>query len=190
MLYETFHRIAVGAVVETDAARALVAEFLASLGLEPDADVAAVHARLAEEAPKHRKKVAPRVRFELAFEAFVDAKWDIDCAIGGVSDGGVDTGRGYVFVGVRIEQWESTGPDENPHLAGRPRVLKKGDLSAGSTFAHDVGPAHRKVIEHAGRMFQRARKDIEGDAMKRLKALPVRSREPEWALVRWLVQQH
>ena len=187
MLYEIFHRIAAGSVLESDAAKELVRDFHTSLGLEADASVAEVHARLLEDTPKHKRKEPARQRYELAFESFVDARWDIDCAIGGVSDGGVDPVRGYVFVGVRIEQWEEVTVDENPHLASRPRSLRKGDKSPGSTFAHTIGAAHKKVLEHAGRMFQRARKDIEGDAVRRLKPIPVRNRDIDWAYIRWLV---
>lgn len=187
MLYETYSRIAVGAVLEPDATHELTRSFHVSLGLEPDATLAEVHATLLDAAPKHKKLVLPRIRYELEFERYVDGRWDIDCAIGGVTDGGVDGTRGYVFVGVRIEQWEAIETEEQPHLAGRPRVLKKGDLSAGSDFSKQIGDEHKKPIDHAARMFQRARKDIDLDAGRRLRSLPTRERDVYWALVRWLV---
>ena len=106
---------------------------------------------------------------------------------GGVSDGGVDGARGYVFVGIRIEQWEDVMHDHSPHLSGRPKTLAKGDLSAGSDFLKHIGPDHKKEIDHAGRMRRRARKEIDLDAMKRVRSLPTREREVYWALIRWLV---
>ena len=51
-----------------------------------------------------------------------------------------------------------------------------------------MGSEAKKPMEHAAKMFQRARVMIEGDARTRLKSLPVlRQRDPSWALVRWLV---
>lgn len=187
MLYETYSRIAVGAVLEPDATHELARGFAVSLGLEPDASLVEVHAALLDAAPKHKQKVAPRVRYELEFERYVDERWDVNCVIGGVTDGGVDGTRGYVFVGVRIAEWDDVARDESPHLASRPRTLQKGDLSAGSDFSKQAGREHKKAIDHAARMFQRARKDIEADAMKRLRPLPTRERDVYWALVRWLV---
>ena len=187
MLYEIYTRIAVGAVLETDATHELVRGFHVSLGLEPDATLAEVHARLLEQALKHKRNVDPRVRYELEFERYVDERWDIDCSIGGVSDGGVDPTRGYVFVGIRIEQWEDVMHDHSPHLSGRPKTLSKGDLSAGSDFLKHIGHEHKKPIDHAARMFRRARKEIDLDAMKRVRSLPTRERDVYWALTRWLV---
>jgi hypothetical protein len=187
MLYEIYTRIAVGAVLEPDATHELVRGFHVSLGLEPDATLVEVHERLLEQALKHKRNVDPRVRYELEFERYVDERWDIDCAIGGVTDGGVDGTRGYVFVGIRIDGWEDVMHDHSPHLSGRPKTLAKGDLSAGSDFLKHIGPDHKKEIDHAARMRRRARKEIDLDAMKRVRALPTREREVYWALIRWLV---
>lgn len=188
MLFEIYTRVCVGLPVETEAARTLRDEFHTSLGLSADAPVAEVHARLLDDAPKHKRNEADRVRYERAFGEFVDKRWDVDCAIGGLTDGGVDPQRGYLFVGVRIEDMEDVARDDMPALAGRPQWLRKGDLTMGSDLAHKLGDHHRKVFVHAARMYQRANKMILTDAQKRLKALPVvRQREVDWALVRWLV---
>lgn len=188
MLFETYHRICVGLPLETDAAHALRARFHAHLGLEPDASTEAVYARLADDLPRHRSNEPDRVRYELALEAFVDKLWDVDCAVGGMSDGGFDPSKGYLFVGVRVEQWERTAHDDQPAASTRPLWVKKGDLSVGSDLARAMGSEAKKPMEHAAKMFQRARVMIEGDARTRLKSLPVlRQRDPSWALVRWLV---
>lgn len=188
MLFETYHRICVGLPLENDAAHALRARFHAHLGLEPDASTEAVYARLAEDLPRHRQNEPDRARYELALEAFVDKLWDVDCAIGGMSDGGFDPSKGYLFVGVRVEQWARTAHDDQPAAATRPQWLKKGDMSVGSDLSRALGTEAKKALDHASKMFQRARVMIEGDARVRLKTLPVlRQRDPSWALVRWLV---
>lgn len=188
MLYEIFHRICVGLPVEPDATRALLARFHASLGMPVDADAAAVYARLRDGLARHKLNDPDRARYELALEAFVDELWSVDCAVGGVSDGIFDPARCFLFVGVRVEQFERVVRDEQPAAASRPQWLRKGDLTPGSDFLRELGPEAKKPIEHAGRMHHRARLMIEGDARMRLKKLPVsRQREPGWAQVRWLV---
>lgn len=188
MLYEIYHRFCVGLPLEPDAAAALRARFHAHLGLGPDASVDAVYARLREDLPRHKRNEPDRLRYELALESFVDTLWDVDCALGGVSDGDFDPSRGYLFVGVRVEQFERVARDDQPAAAARPQWVKKGDLSPGSDFLRELGPEAKKPVEHAGRMFHRARLMIEGDTRTRLTSLPVsRQREPGWAHVRWLV---
>ncbi|MEZ4393003.1 MAG: hypothetical protein R3A48_18100 [Polyangiales bacterium] len=188
MLYEIYHRICVGLPVEPDAAQAVVARFHARLGLEPSASASEVYARLSEGVPRHKLNDPDRQRYELALEAFVDEVWSVDCAIGGVSDGIFDPTRCFLFVGVRVEQFERVVRDEQPAAASRPQWLRKGDLSPGSEFLRGLGPEAKKPVEHAGRMHHRARLMIEGDARTRLKSLPVsRQREPGWAQLRWLV---
>ena len=190
MIYETYIRICVGAVLETEAAVELVKRFHQSLELSPDCSVEQVHEALRYMAPRHKLHESDRQRYELAFEAFVDKVWDVDCAIGGVSDGGVDTDKGYVFVGVRVEDIESVGREDMPHLAARPRWLKKGDLTAGSDLSKELGPDAYKEFTHAGRMYQRANKEIMLDVRKRIGPLSIsKQHEPGWALVRWLVRQ-
>lgn len=188
MLYEIYHRFCVGLPLEPDAAQSLRARFHAHLGVSPDARVDEVYARLRDDLPRHKRNEPDRQRYELALEAFIDDLWAVDCAIGGVSDGDFDPSRGYLFVGVRVEQFERVIREDQPAGAYRPQWLKKGDLSPGSEFLRDLGPEAKKPVEHAGRMFHRARLMIEGDARTRLKSLPVsRQREPDWAQVRWLV---
>ncbi len=188
MLYEVYHRICVGAPLEVAEARGLVARFHVSLGLAANASLEMVHARLRDDLKRHELNTDDRVLYERAFEAFVDELWDVDCAIGGVSEGAIDPAKGYVFVGVRVEQFDLTVHDDEPRLAQRPTWLHKGDLSPGSDFGRTFGPDARTAVEHAGRSWTRAGKMIVGDATTRLKLLPVsKQREVGWALVRWLV---
>lgn len=190
MIYEAYIRICVGAVIETEATAELVVRFHQSLGLDPDCAVADVHEALRELSPKHKLHESDRVRYERAFEAFVDKLWDVDCAIGGLSDGGVDPARGYVFVGVRVEDLERVGRDDMPALSGRPRWLRKGDLTAGSDLARELGPDAYKEFTHACRMYQRAHKEIMNDTLKRTARLPLsKQHDPGWAMVTWLVKQ-
>lgn len=190
MIYEAYIRICVGAVLEPDATAGLVARFHQSLGLDAACSLAEVHEALRETAPKHKLHQPDRMRYELAFEAFVDGYWDVDCAIGGLTDGGVDPVRGYVLVGVRIEDIESVGRDDMPALSGRPRWLRKGDLTAGSDLSRELGPDAYKPFTHAGRMYQRAAKEIMADTIKRTQRLPIsKQHDPDWALVKWLVRQ-
>lgn len=189
MLFEAYNRICVGLPLESTATTALVKGFHESLGLEPQAKLSDIHDKLRFEAKRHEVNIADRVRYELAFEAYVDQLWDVDCAIGGHTEGGVEPGHGWVFVGVRVEQMQEIISDEMPALASRPRWLKKGDLTIGSDYAKTMSPETVKPFLHACKAYQRASKMIIGDATVRLKNLPVvRQREPDWALVRWLVE--
>ncbi|MBI5516514.1 MAG: hypothetical protein HY909_22205 [Deltaproteobacteria bacterium] len=189
MMYEVYARICVGAQAEPDAARDLLERFHQGLGLAPQAKTPEVFARLREEAPKHKQHEPDRARYERALEAYVDGLWDVDCAIGGVSDGTLDPLRGYLFVGVRVEDFAFSEKDDLPAAATRPTWLRSGDLSPGSAFSHTLGPDSHKAFHHAAKMHQRAARPIARDAQKRLEALPVlRHQEPSWALVRWLVR--
>lgn len=189
MLFEIYHRICVGLPLEPAATEALVQGFHRSLGVAPDAAVSEIHALLRFDARRHEKHITDRIRYERAFEAYVDQLWDVDCAIGGHTEGGVEPGRGWVFVGVRVEQFESTQKDEMPALATRPRWLKKGDLTINSDFSRSLPPESEKPFRHACTALGRASKMIIGDAITRLKKLPVvRQREPDWAYIRWLVE--
>lgn len=147
--------------------------------------------RLRFDTKKHKLHEPDRVRYERAFEAFVDTQWDVDCAIGGVSpDGVLDPRRGFVFVGVRAEQFEivtSTLP-RGAAAPEKPQWLRKGDLSAGSELAKALGPDARKSWEHAARSYQRAAKEILKDATERTKRLAISPQHPvDWALCRWIV---
>jgi hypothetical protein len=189
--FEVYGRICVGAVLAPEPAIALHAEFLESLGLAPDAPAEEVFAALRAETKKHKLHEPDRVRYELALEAFIDAKWDVDFALGGLSrDGLFDPRRGYLFVGVRVEQFETVIP-ELPRGAAdpsRPQWLRKGDLTPGSDFSKSLGPDARKQVEHAARAYQRASREIHKDALARVKPLPIsKQHEPDWALCRWLV---
>jgi hypothetical protein len=189
MMYEVYARICVGAVLEPDAARDLLERFHQSLGLEPQAKAQEVYRRLWEEAPKHKRHEPDRDRYERALEAFVDGLWDVDCAVGGVSDGGLDPDRGYLFVGVRIEDFAFTVRDEQPAAASRPTLLRSGDLTPGSAFSRTLGPDAHKAFHHAAKMHQRAARQIVHDARTRIAPLPVlHHQEPAWALVRWLLR--
>jgi hypothetical protein len=189
--YELFARICVGTPLTVEAATAVHAEFVASLGLEPGASAATIFDRLRDDAPRHKLHEPDRVRYELALEAFLDARWDVDYAIGGVSPDGVfEPRRGYLFLGVRVAQFETTVPDLPPRAAvvTAPQWLRKGDMLAGSDLSKLLGDDARKQLEHAGRAFTRAGREILQDAIKRLRPLPVsRQHEPAWALCRWLV---
>ncbi|MFO0602817.1 MAG: hypothetical protein U0324_06555 [Polyangiales bacterium] len=188
MIYECYTRIMVGLPLAQHALGELAAGFHASLGLDADAAEADALAALRDAAPRHKRNEPDRVRFEQAFEAWVDGRWDVDCAIAGVSVGGLDAKSCQVWVGVRVEQFEHTAKVEMPAQFVRPRALRKGDLTPGSDLAHALGPDARKQLEHAGRMYTKARLQIEGDAITRTKGLPVsRQHEVGWAMVRWLV---
>lgn len=188
MIFENFIRICVGAPLEVEAAKDLAARFHSSLGFEGSPSVADVYARLRDDAPRHKRSEPDRLRYELAFEKFVDDLWDVDCAIGGVSEGLLDVTRGYVFVGVRVDGFERNIKEEMPARAGRPRWLRKGDVSAGSDLTRELGPDAKKAMDHAAHMYKRATKEVVGDARKRLRPLPVsKQHEPGWALVEWLV---
>jgi len=188
MLFEVYQRICVGLPLEAESLGPLVAGFHRSLSLPDEAPLAAVHEALRHDLPRHDKGIESRVLYEKAFETYVDQLWDVDCAIGGVTDGGVDPPRGWVFLGVRVEGMEEVAHDAMPALAGRPRWLKKGDLTTGSDLAKSLGTQHRKAFDHAARAYGRATKMIVGDAHTRLRALRVvRGHDPDWALIRWLV---
>ncbi len=191
MIYEVRARICVGGLLESEAVEALVARFHAHLGLDPDATVEEVHARLRDECPKHRLHESDRTRYIEAFDAFVDEVWDVNCAIGGVSEGGVDPSRCHVFVGIAIEDFEWSARIDMPAQVSRPRWLKKGDLSAGSDFSRELGVEAHKAFVHASKMYQRARLQIFGDAKTRTASLPVsKQHEIDWALVKWLVPRY
>ena len=178
-----------GAPTELAGTQEILTGFHASLGLDPDAKLAAVYARLREDTPKHKLHESDRWRYERAFENFVDALWNVDCAIGGLSAGGIEPARCYVFVGVYIEGIEHNERDDSPAASTRPRWLKKGDLTMGSDLAKELGPDAAKEFRHAAQMYRRANKEILTDATTRVARLPVsRQHDPSWALVRWLVQ--
>jgi hypothetical protein len=188
MVYECYTRILVGVPLEVAALDEIVAGFHASLGLGAEATEHDVLVALRETSPRHERNISDRLRFERAFEAWVDARWDVDCAIAGISAGGLDAKRCTVWVGVRIEQFEHSARVEAPVPFVRPRVLRKGDLSVGSELARTLGPEARKPLEHAGRMYSRARLSIEGDAIARTRKLPGRRRQDiAWVMLRWLV---
>lgn len=189
MLFEIYHRICVGLPLEPAATEALVQGFHRSLGVAPEAAVSEIHALLRFDARRHEKHITDRIRYERAFEAYVDQLWDVDCAIGGVSAGGLDPDRGYLLVGVRVEDFDYSVRDDQPAATQRPRALRKGDLSMGSDFAHELGPDAHKAFSHAAKMYQRAGKEIVRDATGRTAKLPLaRGDEPAWCYVRWLVR--
>jgi hypothetical protein len=189
--YEIYGRICVGGVLKPEPARDVHIEFLDSLGLRPEAPAEEVFALLRADTPKHKLHEPDRVRYERALEAFLDAKWDVDFALGGLSpDGLFEPRRGYLFVGVRVEQFEIEVPELPRGAAApeRPQWLRKGDLSPGSDFIKSFGPSPRKQLEHAARAYSRAAKEIYKDAVARIKPLPIsQQHEPDWALCRWLV---
>jgi hypothetical protein len=188
MIYECYTRIMVGLPLAQNALPEVSKGFLASLGLDADASEADALTALRDAAPRHKRNVPDRERFELAFESWLDERWSVDCAIGGVSAGGFDPKACQVWVGVRVEQFEHTAKVDMPAQYVRPRVLKKGDMTPGSELAHVLGPDVRKQMEHAGRMFTKARLQIDGDAITRTKGLPTsRQHEVDWVMVRWLV---
>ncbi len=188
MQYEVYTRVMVGVPLDAEGVAATRAGFHGSLGLEVDAPLDAVQAALVEAAPRHKRGGDPRARYELALEAWLDARWDVDFALSGVSDGGLDPARCMVWVGVRIEQWEGPAKVEMPAAFVRPRTLRKGDLSPGSDLARELGGEARKEFQHAVRMYQRARLQIEGDALTRTRGLPVsHHHDVGWWLLRWIV---
>lgn len=188
MIYEVYTRIMVGLPVAQGVLDDVVASFHQRLGVEAQATVDEVYAVLRDDAPKHKRHEPDRGRYELAFEAHVDALWDVDCALSGVSDGLADPSRCQLWVGVRVEQMEHTARVDAPAQFLRPRVLRKGDLSMGSDFSRELGPDMYKQFRHATQMYQRARLQIEGDAITRTKRLPTsRQHEVGWSLVRWIV---
>lgn len=192
MAFEMYGRVCVGGVLTPEALVQANGAFLTGLALSADAPADQVFQRLRDDTPRHKLHEPDRVRYERAFEAYIDARWNADCAIGGVSpDGLLDVRRGYVFVGVRVEQFELVIPaaGTGATVPDRPQWLHKGDLSAGSTLSRVLGPDARKPWEHAGRSYQRAHKEIMKDAMDRTRMLPVSSQHDiDWALCRWLVE--
>lgn len=193
MPFQLYARYCVGAPLKPEPARTLHDEFLASLGLSPEASAEDVFARLRDDTPKHKLHEPDRVRYELALEAFIDEKWSVDCAIGGLSpDGLFEPRRGYLFVGVRVEQYECSLPAVPTKAAApdRPQWLRKGDLAASSELGKTLGPEAKKPADHVARMYQRASKEILKDAVARTKELPLSPQhEPDWALCRWLVDE-
>ena len=188
MLYEVYTRIMVGLPVAQGVLGDVVTGFHQGLGLAADAGVDAVYTVLREDAPRHKRNEPDRQRYELAFEAYVDQLWDVDCAIVGQSDGLADPARCMLWVGVRVEQMEHTARIDTPPAYVRPRVLRKGDLSMGSDFAHELGRDMYKQFRHATQMYNRARMMIEGDAHARTKRIPTsRQHEVEWSFLRWIV---
>lgn len=191
MPYEIYARFCVGAPLKPEPTRTLHQEFLASLSLAPDAPADEVFARLRDDTPRHKLHEPDRVRYELALEAFVDARWSVDCALGGLStDGLLDLRRGFLFVGVRVEQFETVVANVPTRGAApeRPQWLRKGDLGANSELGKLLGADAKKAADHAARMYQRAAKEILRDAIARTKELPLSPQhEPDWALCRWLV---
>ena len=191
MPYEIYGRICIGAVLKQETAVDLHAAFIASLGLPSAALSEAVFDQLRFDTPRHKLHLPDRVRYELAFEAFVDAKYNADCAIGGVApDGMFEPKRGFIFVGVRAEQFEITVTEIPRHAAAPDRVqwLRKGDMTAGSELVRSLGPDAKKSIEHAARMYHRAAKELLKDATDRVKMLNVSNQhDVDWGLCRWVV---
>jgi hypothetical protein len=192
--YEVFARICVGSVLRPEAAEDIHREFVLSLGLAATASAADIFDSLRWDAAKHKRHEPDRWRYERAWEAFIDQKWNVDFAMGGLSREGVfDPRKNYLFVGVRVEQFEM-GLAEIP-LRGmpidRPQWLRKGDLSPGSDLAKALGPDVRKPFEHACRTYSRANRDVLKDAMERVKPLDIsHQHETDWALCRWLVESN
>ncbi len=187
-----YGRVCVGGVLKPEALVQANVGFLAGLSLPAEASADEVFQRLRDDTPKHKLHEPDRVRYERAFEAYIDARWNADCAIGGLSpDGLINMRRGYVFVGVRVEQFEMVVQTVGRGAAAvdRPQWLRKGDLSAGSDLSKLLGPDVRKPWEHAARSYQRAAKEILKDAKDRTRVLPVSSaHDIDWALCRWLVE--
>jgi hypothetical protein len=188
MVYEVYTRIMVGLPLAHGVLADVVSSFHQNLGVEPTATAEEVYALLRDDAPKHKRHEPDRGRYELALEAHVDALWDVDCALSGVSDGLADPARCQLWVGVRVEQMEHTTRVDAPAQYVRPRVLRKGDLSMGSDFSRELGADMYKQFRHATQMYQRARLQIEGDAITRTKKVPTsRQHEVAWSFVRWIV---
>lgn len=191
MPYQLYGRLCVGAPLKVEAAARLHDDFLASLDLPRDADAETVFSTLRLDTPKHKLHLPDRMRYENALEAFIDVRHSVDFALGGVSENGLfDPRRGFLFVGVRVEQFEMIVPEVPRKSADptRPQWLHKGDVTAGSELVHALGPDARKAFEHVGRMYQRAAKSILADALARVKELPLAPQHaPDWALCRWLV---
>ncbi len=188
MVYEVYMRIMVGLPIAQHVLPDVLKGFHDSLGVAHDAPADEVYAVLRDAAPKHKRHEPDRQRYELALEAHVDALWDVDCALSGSTDGLADARATQLWVGVRIEQMEHTARIESPVQFVRPKVLRKGDLSMGSDFSRELGPELYKQFRHATQMYQRARLQIEGDAITRTKKLPTsRQHEVAWVMTRWLV---
>src|SRR4051794_9608217 len=131
MSYEIYGRICVGAPLIIEAATTVHAEWLASPGLPADAPGEAAVAPLRLETQRHKLHEPDRVRYERAFEAFLDERWSVDCAFGGPSrDGLFDPRKGFIFVGVRVEQFEITTNvlPRGAAVPEKPQWLTKGDL--------------------------------------------------------------
>ncbi len=188
MVYEVYTRIMVALPLAPGVLADVAAGLHRKLGLAPGAPVDEVYATLRDAAPRHKRHEPDRARYELALEAYVDELWDVDCALAGVSEGLADPARCQLWAGVRVEQFEHTAKVDAPAAYVRPRTLRKGDLSMGSDLSRELGPDVYKEFRHAAQMYQRARTQIEGDAITRTKRLPTsRQHEVAWALLRWIV---
>jgi hypothetical protein len=188
MIYEIYTRIMVGLPLAPNELEGMLRGFHTKVGVAPNATTKDVYDALLLDAPKHKLNDPDRQRYELALEAYIDERWEVDFAISGMSDGGFDLKQCQLWVGVRVEQWEETKRIDSPIAFVRPRVLRKGDLSMGSDLAHELGPNVHKEFVHATKMFRRARLMIEGDTITRTKKVPTsRQHEMAWVMLRWLV---
>ncbi len=188
MVFEVYTRIMVGLPVAQNFLPDVIEGFHRSLGVEADTPASEVYALLRDAAPKHKRNDPDRGRYELALEAHIDALWDVDCALSGQSDGLADAAKCQLWVGVRVEQIEHTARIDVPAQYIRPRTLRKGDLSMGSDLSRELGPEAYKQFRHATQMSQRARLQIEGDAITRTKRVPTsRQHEVAWSMLRWIV---
>ncbi len=193
MGYELFGRFCVGGPLKPEVAEKLNKDFLHSLSLSDDATPEQIFLTLLDDTPKHKRHEPDRVRYERAFEAFVDGVHAVDMALGGLSPEGIFVPRkNYIFVGVCVETFvaEQKELGRSAHEVERPRWVKWGELGSssnlGKTFELDRNG--EKAWDHARRSYQRAHKDIYKDAIGRLKSLDVaKQHDIDWALCRWLV---
>jgi len=191
MPWELFGRICVGGLLKPEAAQTLHTDFLQSLELPETTTPEDLFERLRWDVPKHKLHEPDRVRYERAFEEYIDKTWDVDFALGGLSTHGLfESRRGYIFVGIRVEQFEVTLEALPTKAASpeRPQWLRKGDLTVASEIVKDFDGLAKKAWSHAARSYARAGREILQDAHKRLKTLPIsKQHDIDWALCRWLV---
>jgi|LNFM01.1.fsa_nt_gb hypothetical protein len=191
--YELYGRICVGAPLKPEAALALHVGFCKSLGLDELATSEQIFLALLDEAPKHKKHEPDRVRYERAFESYIDAECEADMAIGGLSEHGVfDPKKNYLFVGVCVDEFVTTlsSPGRGAAAPDRPQWITWGALGSNSTLgkSFELDRNGEKAWDHARRSYQRANKDITKDAFARIARLAIsKQHEPGWALCRWLV---
>lgn len=188
MLVEVYARVCVGVTLAPEFTAELLRGFHRSLGLDDDARFDEVYAHLAQDLPRHRQNDPLRDHYESALVAYVEAQRGYACAVGGLTDGGVDPDRGYLLGGVVIDGFVEVRKEDAPARCGRPTKLLKGDLTPGSEFFKRCGPEHKKALAHASKAYARASKMILDDVRQRMRAQPTSgSKEPSWCLVEWLV---